>query len=106
MNSADTITLLGWLCYATGAAAIVVYVIHFAGRQGWKRPWNAAGLFFTAIALSQLPGLFRTAEDMADVRAAILVTACLIIATGLQAMSALRKRRERDDTPASEATAP
>ena len=44
----DPVNLLGWLCYLGAAAAIVVYLIHFAKRQGWRRPWNAAGLFFTA----------------------------------------------------------
>jgi hypothetical protein len=97
MNSADMITTLGWLCYAAGVGAILVYIIHFAGRQGWKRPWNAAGLFFTALALSQAPTLFRNAQELGELRAAVIVTICLIAATGLQAMTALRRRKRRED---------
>jgi hypothetical protein len=97
------ITILGWLCYATGAAALAVYIIHFAGRQGWKRPWNAAGLFFTALALAQIPTLFRNAVELSELRAAVVVTICLIGATGLQALTALRKRRDRDSEPAEAA---
>ena len=91
------VTWLGWVCYAGAAVAIVVYVIHFAGRQGWKRPWNAAGLFFTSIALSQTPFLFQTVYDARGLRSAFLVTACLLAATGLQAFTALRRRRRRED---------
>ena len=97
MNSSEMITVLGWLCYAAGAIALAVYIIHFAGRQGWKRPWNAAGLFFTALALAQAPTLFRTAVDIPELRAAVIVTISLIAATGLQALTALRKRRDRTD---------
>jgi hypothetical protein len=106
VSATDTITLLGWLCYAAGAFALLVYVVHFAGRQGWKRPWNAAGLFFTAIALAQVPPLFRHSTDNSELFAAIVVTLCLVIATGLQAMTALRKRRRADDAAAAEASAP
>jgi len=100
MNSSEMITVLGWLCYAAGAIALAVYIIHFAGRQGWKRPWNAAGLFFTALALAQAPTLFRTAVDIPELRAAVIVTISLIAATGLQALTALRKRRDREDSGA------
>jgi hypothetical protein len=100
VSATDTISILGWLCYAAGAFALVVYVIHFADRQGWKRPWNAAGLFFTAIALAQVPPLFRNSNDNGELFAAIVVTLCLVIATGLQAMTALRKRRRSDDVAA------
>ncbi len=92
---AVAIIWLGWACYLGAAVAIIVYVIHFAGRQGWKRPWNAAGLFFTSIALSQTPYLFRTVSDRGGVRTAFVVTLCLLAATGLQAFVALRRRKAR-----------
>ncbi len=95
MGPTDMITVLGWLCYVAGGIALLVYIIHFAGRQGWKRPWNAAGLFFTALALAQVPTLFRTAVEISELRAAVIVTICLIAATGLQALTALRKRKLR-----------
>ena len=95
------ITWLGWACYAGAAAAIIVYIIHFAQRQGWKRPWNAAGLFFTSLALSQAPTLFQSAAEPGEVRAAVVVTLCLLAATALQAFTALRKRKPRaEDVPA------
>ena len=97
MSMSAALIWLGWACYAGAAVAIVVYVIQFAGRQGWKRPWNAAGLFFTSIALSQTPFLFQTVADRRGVRTAFIVTLCLLAATGLQAFVALRRRRARDD---------
>ena len=101
MTTAFAITWLGWACYAGAAAAIIVYVIHFAGRQGWKRPWNAAGLFFTSIALSQTPFLFQTVFDKRGLLTAALVTVCLLAATALQAVTALRRRKRRaEDAPA------
>ena len=93
----DPVSWLGWLCYAGAALAIVVYLIHFAGRQGWKRPWNAAGLFFTAIALAQVPSLFQEGLSGSSLRAAVIVTVCLLAATVLQALMAMRRRRRRED---------
>ena len=101
----DPVNLLGWLCYLGAAAAIVVYLIHFAKRQGWRRPWNAAGLFFTAIALSQVPSLFQEGLAGRTLVAAVAVTLCLLVATGLQAMTAMRQRRRREDQPAGDAAA-
>jgi hypothetical protein len=99
MNSSQLVTWLGWACYAGALVAIVVYVIHFAGRQGWKRPWNAAGLFFTAIALTQTPFLFQDAYDRGKVWRAVVVTLCLLVATALQSITALRRRRRAGDAP-------
>jgi hypothetical protein len=101
VNAATVVTWLGWACYAGAVVAIGVYMVHFAGRQGWKRPWNAAGLFFTAIALTQVPFLFQDAAERAQVWRAAAVTLCLLIATGLQAMTALRRRRRASDAPAA-----
>ncbi len=105
MSAVQMVTFLGWACYAGALVSIIVYVIHFAGRQGWKRPWNAAGLFFTSIALSWTPFLFQTVSDKRGVRDALIVTVCLLAAAGLQAMTALRRRKRRDDAPAAEGTA-
>jgi len=106
MSTDTLITWLGWACYAGAAGAIGAYVIHFAGRQGWKRPWNAAGLFFTSIALSQVPFLFQEAFGMRGLRTAIIVTASLLVATGLQAFTALRRRKRREDGAPAAAPAP
>ncbi len=101
MSVAHIVTWLGWACYAGAAVSIVVYVIHFAGRQGWKRPWNAAGLFFTSLALSRTPFLFQGVVDGRGLRDASIVTVCLLAAAGLQATTALRRRKRRDDAPAA-----
>ena len=93
MTPTAFIVWLGWACYLGAAAAIVVYVLHFTGGHGWRRPWNAAGLFFTSIALSQTPSLFRDATDPKGLRTAVVVTLCLLAATGAQALTALRHRR-------------
>ena len=95
--AAGIIFWLGWACYMGALAAIIVYAVHLAGRQGWKRPWNAAGLFFTAIALTQTPFLFQYAVDPHGLLRAFIVTLCLLSATALQAMSALRQRRREAD---------
>ena len=97
MSPALLVVWLGWACYAGALAAIVIYVIHFAGRQGWKRPWNAAGLFFTAIALTQIPFLFEGAFYRGRMWRPVIVTLCLLTATGLQAMTAMRRRRRAGD---------
>ena len=96
MSPAIIITWLGWICFAGAGVALIVYLVHFAGRQGWKRPWNAAGLFFTSIALSQMPSLFQYVGDARGVGAAFVVTLCLLSVTGVQAFSALRRRRQED----------
>ena len=90
-------TALGWTCYLAATAAIGIYLLQLFGRQGWKRPWNAAGLFFTALVLIQTPFLLHSAIEQGQNWRAIGVTACLLIATGLQAMTALRRRRRADD---------
>ena len=103
---AQAIIWLGWACYLGAAIAILVYVIHFAGRQGWRRPWNAAGLFFTSIALSQTPYLFQSVADRRGIRSAFVVTACLLAATGLQAFIALRRRKPRAEDAPKDAPSP
>jgi predicted metal-binding membrane protein len=97
----DPVSWLGWLCYAGAAVAIGVYIFHFASRQGWRRPWNAAGLFFTAIALTQAPSLFQEATSL---RSPLILTACLLVATGLQAFTAMRRRKRREGDAAPGAT--
>ena len=101
----DIVTWLGWICYADAAVAIIVYIIHFAGRQGWRRPWNAAGLFFTAIAMTQAPSLMQEATGPGTLRSAVILTVCLLAATGLQAVTAMRRRKRREDAPAPGAAA-
>ncbi len=104
MSPALIVTWLGWTCYAGAVVAIVVYVMHFTGRQGWKRPWNGAGLFFTAIALIYTPRLFQYV-DSHGVAAALVVTLCLLAATGTQAFTALRRRRRGEDILTPDAAA-
>ena len=96
MTPALVIGWLGWACYAGAAGAIAVYVLHFTGRQGWKRPWNAAGLFFTSIALSQTPFLFQYAADSRGLRTGLIVTLSLLASAGVQALTALRRRGAGD----------
>jgi hypothetical protein len=105
MTPSPLVIWMGWACYAGAFAAIVIYVIHFAGRQGWKRPWNAAGLFFTAIAMTQTPALFLNSYDKGMVTRAAVVTVCLLAATAVQAYSALRRRRRASDAPPAEGAA-
>ena len=100
MSAGAVITWLGWACYLGAGVAILAYVAHFAGRQGWRRPWNAASLIFTSLSLSQIPFLIANASSARDLGRAVIVTVCLLAATGLQAFTALRRRRRREDVPA------
>lgn len=97
MTRVNLITWLGWFCFAGGGAAIVVYVVQFARRQEWRRPWNAASLIFTALALTQLPMILHLGAEEQGFISGLLAVACLSIAVGLQAVMALRPRRSRRD---------
>lgn len=91
------ITWLGWACFAGGAVAIAVYALHFAKRQGWRRPWNAAGLFFTAIALTQIPMFLVAGAEGGGFPNAVAAVFCLLIAVAIQSIMAMRTRRRSDD---------
>lgn len=92
---------LGWACYAGAAAAIVIYLRHLLGPEGWKRPWGAAGLLFTSLALGQTPFLFEDAYDRARISRAFVVSLCLLIAVALQAFALLRSRNAPGSAPDS-----
>ena len=93
MNPPAVVTWLGWACYAGAAAALAAYVAQISGRGGRRRPWNAAGLFFTCIALSQTPSLFDAAMYGRGLWPAAVVTVCLVASAAIQAFTALRPRR-------------
>ena len=105
MSPGLIITWLGYACFLGAAVAFGVYVAHLAGRQGWKRPWNAAGLVFTSVALSQTPFLFQYVFDAKGLRTALIVTLCLLAATTAQSLTALRRRRQ-EDAPSIQAASP
>ena len=93
---ADLLTWLGWACFAGGGSAIAVYILHFLKRQGWRRPWNAAGLFFSAIALTQIPS-FLLADAGAAFAHKVIAVICLLVGVAVQAVMALRTRRRGDE---------
>lgn len=95
MTRTEILTYLGWACFAGGGAAIAVYLLHFLGRQGWRRPWNAAGLFFSAIALTQIP-LFMLADGADAFIPKALAVLCLLVGVALQTVMVLRTRRRTD----------
>jgi hypothetical protein len=92
MSSSPFIVWLGWACYAGAAFAIVVYLAHLLGPQPHKRPWGAAGLLFTSLALGQTPFLFEDAYSGVQIGRAALVSACLLLALLLQAFALFRVR--------------
>jgi peptidoglycan/LPS O-acetylase OafA/YrhL len=96
VNQADILTALGWACFAGGGAAIGVYLLHFLRRQGWRRPWNAAGLLFTAIALTQVPLYLVSGAAGASFPAGVISVVCLLVGVGIQSVMALRTRRGGD----------
>ncbi len=88
---------LGWLCYLAAALAILAYVIHVVRRPSWQRPWNAAGLFFTGLALTQLPSFMIDGGDGPAFLNAVLAVVSLMLPATLQGDVALRTRRRADD---------
>lgn len=99
MNPPALVVWLGWACYAGALIAIVAYIVHFTRQRGWNRPWNAVGLFFSAIALTQTPAFFLGVYDGRSLARAVVVTVCLLGTTAVQAYNALRPRREGDRAP-------
>ena len=105
MSTSPFIVWLGWACYAGAAFAIVIFLAHLLGSQPHKRPWGAAGLLFTSVALGQAPFLFQDAYSGAQITRAAVVTACLLAALALQAF-ALFRIRAGDGPPAAPAKPP
>ena len=102
MTSFALVTWLGWACYVGAAASLVAYVVQVTRRRIWRRPWNAAGLVFISVALSQTPFLFNEAMYGKGLATAMIVTFCLLASAILQVYTALRPRRRSDDRPAAE----
>ena len=102
MSTVALVTWLGWACYAGAAGTLVAYLVQVLGRQGWRRPWNAAGLVFTSVALSQTPFLFDEAMYGRGLGTAMIVTFCLLASAIVQAYTALRPRRRGEETQAAE----
>ena len=100
MSASPFIVWLGWACYAGAAFAIVVYLAHLLGSHPHKRPWAAAGLLFTSLALGQIPFLFQDAYSGAQIARAAVVTACLLAALALQGLTLFRIRAG-DGAPAA-----
>jgi hypothetical protein len=99
MNPPSLVVWLGWACYAGAGVAIVAYIVHFTRQRGWNRPWNAVGLFFSAIALTQTPAFFLGIYDPRTLIRAVVVTVCLLGTTGVQVFIALRPRRRDGEGP-------
>jgi hypothetical protein len=89
---------LGWICYAGAAFAIVVFLTHLLGSRAHKRPWSAAGLLFTSLAMGQTPFLFEDAYSGTQIARAAIVTLCLLLAVSLQAYLLISPRA--DEVPA------
>jgi hypothetical protein len=107
VSASPFIVWLGWACYAGSAFAIVVYLAHLLGSQAHKRPWAAAGLLFTCLALGQTPFLFEDAYSGAQIARAAVVTTCLTLALVIQAFSLMRVRSgEEAPKPAPPPPAP
>ena len=100
MGYSPFIVWLGWACYAGAAFAIVVYLTHLLGSQPHKRPWSAAGMLFTSLAMGQTPFLFEDAYSGGQIARAATVTACLLVAVGLQAYLLISPRGDEIHPPA------
>ncbi len=100
MGYSPFIVWLGWACYAGAAFAIVVFLTHLLGSRPHKRPWSAAGLLFTSLAMGQTPFLFEDAYSGAQIARAVIVTGCLLLAAGLQAYLLISPPADEVDPPA------
>ena len=94
MSYSPFIVWLGWACYAGAAFAIVVFLTHLLGSRPHKRPWSAAGMLFTSLAMGQTPFLFEDAYSGAQIARAAIVTACLLLGVGLQAYLLISPRAD------------
>jgi hypothetical protein len=101
VTSVVLVTWLGWACYAGAAGSLAAYLALILKRQGWRRPWNAAGLVFISLALSQTPFLFDEALQGRGVGAAMVVTFCLLASAIVQTYTALRPRRRGEEAEAA-----
>jgi hypothetical protein len=99
VTASPFIVWLGWACYAGAAFAIVVYLRHLLGSQPHKRPWSAAGLLFTSLAMGQTPFLFEDAYSGSQIARAAVVTACLLTAVALQAYLLINPRSDEAPAP-------
>ncbi len=92
----DILTVLSWASIAAGLAAFAVYFIVLLRRPRWIRLLNGSALFFTGIALTQLPLFLR---DGAEGRAwlnGVVAVGCLLLAVLVQSLAALRDRKSWD----------
>ena len=101
MSASPIIVWLGWACYAGAAFAIVVFLNHLLGRQPHKRPWSAAGMLFTSLAMGQTPFLFEDAYSGQQIARAAVVTGCLLAAVVFQAYLLISPRADEDRRPAA-----
>jgi len=99
VNFSPLIIWLGWACYAGAAFAIVVFLNHLLGSRTHKRPWSAAGMLFTSLAMGQTPFLFEDAYSGAQIARAAIVTLCLVLAVALQAYLLISPRADEIDPP-------
>jgi len=101
MGASPFIVWLGWACYAGAAFAIVVFLRHLLSSKPHKRPWSAAGLLFTSLAMGQTPFLYEDAYSRAQLARAAVVTACLLMAVALQAYLLINPRTDEAASPAA-----
>ena len=85
---------MGWVCYAGAAFAIVVFLTHLLGSRPHKRPWSAAGMLFTSLAMGQTPFLFEEAYTSSQISRAAIVSLCLVLAVSLQAYLLISPRAD------------
>ncbi len=90
---------MGWFCYAGAAFAIVVFLTHLLGSRPHKRPWSAAGMLFTSLAMGQTPFLFEEAYTSSQISRAAIVTLCLLVAVSLQAYLLISPRGDEAISP-------
>ena len=99
MTASPLIVWLGWACYAGAAFAIVVFLSHLLGSQSHKRPWSAAGMLFTSLAMGQTPFLFEDSYSGSQIARAAIVTACLLAAVAMQAYLLISPRADEAPPP-------
>ena len=99
MGYSPLIIWMGWVCYAGAAFAIVVFLTHLLGSRPHKRPWSAAGMLFTSLAMGQTPFLFQDAYSGAQISRAAIVTLCFVLAVTFQAYLLISPRADESAPP-------
>jgi hypothetical protein len=90
----DVIGILSWACWIGAILSLAVYVYAFVLRPRGHRLLSTMGLFFTFVALTQIPLFLRHGAEGANFANAGFAVVSLLAAAVAQALVAVRGRSQ------------